>query len=132
MKTILDLAQALNQPKQRLYRYIKRFSLDVHREAGVIYLDEAVERKLTSLFMKDNPPQRSTSDVHQTASLDTAMIRLYESKIELLTQQLETKDRQITELMELNRNQQILLKHEQDKHRPFWQRLLPAGKTING
>lgn len=129
MKTILEVAQALNVPKQQVYRCIKRYAIDVHHEAGVMYLDEAAESKLISHLLKDEPHQRSTSEAHQTASPDAALIRLYESKIELLCQQLEAKDRQIAELLELHRNQQILLKQEQDRHRSFWQRLLPAGRS---
>lgn len=125
MKTILEVAQALNVPKQRVYRCIKRYALDVHHEAGMMYLDEAAESKLISLLLKDEPHQRSTSEAHQTASDEAALIRLYERENELLRQQLQVKDEQIKGL-------QVMLLQEQAKHRPFWQRLLPAGKTING
>lgn len=125
MKTILELAQALNVPKQQVYRCIKRYALDVHRDAGAIYLDEAEESKLIDLFLKNEPRQRSTSEAHQTTSNDAALIHLYERENELLRQQLQMKDEQIKGL-------QVMLLQEQARHRPFWQRLLPAGRTLKG
>lgn len=135
MKTMLELAQELDVPKLKIYRHIKKHSIETHQENGVIYLDATAEQQIKSALQHSEPHHTNTSDthhetLHDTAS-ETAVIQLLQSTVELLTRQLEAKDRQIAELAELNRNQQVLLKQEQDRQRVgFWRRLfLSAGKT---
>lgn len=121
MKTILEIAREVAMPKQRLYRIIKKHVIEVHQKDGVMYLDVAAENKLISHLYEDTPYQRSTSRALPITSDAVEVMRLLERENELLRQQLEVKDEQIKTL-------HLMLSQEQDRHRPFWQRLLPAGK----
>lgn len=130
MKTILQVAQELKVPKLKVYRCIKKRFIETHQENGVIYLDEAAEIQIKMALHNKEPHPSYHDDTYQSAASDVAVIQLLQETIGTLKRQLEAKDQQIAELLELNRNQQVLLKQEQDKHRPFWQRLfLPAGKS---
>lgn len=126
MKTMLELAQELNVPKLKVYRCIKKHFIETHQEHGVIYLDETAETQIKKTLQRSDPHQ---DDTYHNAANDTAAIRLLQEAVNTLKQQLDAKDQQISELLELNRNQQVLLKQEQDRHRSFWQRLLPAGRS---
>lgn len=122
MKTILEIAREVAMPKQRLYRIIKKHSIEVHQKDGVMYLDAAAENKLKSHLYEDTPYQRNTSKALPSASDAVEVIRLYERENELLRQQLQTKDEQIAAL-------QQMLQQEQERNRPWYQRLfLPAPK----
>lgn len=130
MKTMLELAQEMGVAKSTIYRCIKKRCIATVQRNGVTYLDATAETQVKCALQGNESLHDATGAPVQGVADATAMIRLLQQTIEQQTQQLEAKDRQIAELMELHRNQQVLLKQEQDRHRPFWQRLfLPAPRV---
>lgn len=96
MKTMLALAQELGVPKLKVYRCIKRFSIDTIHRNGVIYLDDTAESKVKSALEGSAPFLSDTADTVQAVSDETVNDTVL---IHLLQTQLETKDAQITALM---------------------------------
>lgn len=91
-KTVLQLANEIGIPKQRLYRYIKNHITDVHQIDGVMYIDDAVESLIKSQLLKDN----TSSDVHHEAHHDAVT----DAVVEMLRKELEVKNEQIKSLNE--------------------------------
>lgn len=106
MKTIKQVADELGIRKQRLYRYIKKHCIsDVHHDAGVMYITDALENNIKSVFSKseahrDVEVERITdtdeahhdvgvkriADAAKIAELEREIIEL-KHRIELLEQQ---------------------------------------------
>ena len=56
------MADALGVDKQRVYRYIKKSCIkEAHQKNGVMYYDEAVEKRIKQAFSKNEPHQESAS-----------------------------------------------------------------------
>lgn len=90
-KTIKQMADALGVDKQRVYRYIKKSCInEVHQKNGVMYYDEAVEKRIKQAFSKNEPHQES-------ASSDTVVDVLLKQS-EMLRKELEIKNKQISDL----------------------------------
>ena len=61
-KTIKQMADALGVDKQRVYRYIKKSCIkEAHQKNGVMYYDEAVEKRIKQAFSQNEPHQESAS-----------------------------------------------------------------------
>ena len=118
MKTLLELSQELNVPKQKIYRYIKKHIIEVHLEMGVMYLDETAENLLKQTFNQNNIHQETASEAHQTTSNDT-VLKQFETVIDILKTQLQEKDKQIEQLQKLLDQQQQLHLVEQTKLLPI-------------
>lgn len=90
-KTIKQMADALGVDKQRVYRYIKKNCIsEAHQKNGVMYYDEAVEKRIKQAFCENEPHQES-------ASSDTVVdVLLMQS--EMLQKELEIKNKQISDL----------------------------------
>lgn len=111
-KTVLQVANEIGVPKQRLYRYIKKHISDVHQENGVMYMSDAAETLAKQAFIKA-PHQREARheahhDVHQSTSLDAV--------IDVLKTQLTQKDEQIASLTKALENTTAALKDSQALH----------------
>lgn len=90
-KTIKQMADALGVDKQRVYRYIKKSCInEAHQKNGVMYYDEAVEKRIKQAFYKNEPHQES-------ASSDTVVDVLLKQS-EMLQKELEIKNKQISDL----------------------------------
>ncbi|MDD5842300.1 MAG: NAD(P)-binding domain-containing protein, partial [Solobacterium sp.] len=75
------LADELNISKQKLYRYIKKNHInDVHHDAGVMYIDDALESAIKSVFQDFD----AHHDVHQN--------HINDAVFDTLLMQLEQKD----------------------------------------
>lgn len=98
MKTIKQVADELGISKQRLYRYIKKHRIsDVHHDAGVMYITDALENDIKGLFSKDDAHRDAgtmritdVGDAHHDAiqieELKREIVEL-RHRIELLEQQ---------------------------------------------
>lgn len=109
MKTIKQLADEIGISKQRLYRYIKKNHInDVHHDTvndvPVIYIDDTLETLIKSHFLENC----HINDVHHDTPSDTHHDVPSDTVFELLKMQLKEKDKQIEQLQELLKNQQIL------------------------
>lgn len=105
-KTIKQMADALGVDKQRVYRYIKKNCIsEAHQKNGVMYYDEAVEKRIKQAFSKNEPHQES-------ASSDTVVdVLLMQS--EMLQKELEIKNKQISDLNDrLGECQKLLDQHQ--------------------
>ena len=90
-KTIKQMADAIGVDKQRVYRYIKKSCInEAHQKNGVMYYDEAVEKRIKQAFSKNEPHQES-------ASSDTVVDVLLKQS-EMLQKELEIKNKQISDL----------------------------------
>lgn len=98
MKTIKQVADELGISKQRLYRYIKKHCIsDVHHDAGVMYITDALENNIKTVF-SENEAHHDAGVMHITdtgeahhdavkiAELEREIIEL-KHRIELLEQQ---------------------------------------------
>lgn len=108
-KTIKQVADDLKINKQKLYRYIKRNHInDVHQVKSVIYIDDALERTLKSIFLKSS----ASFDVHQNHINDTSNDA---EIINLLKKELEKSHKRNEHLQKLLENQQVLTLKAQEK-----------------
>ena len=102
MKTVKQLADELNISKQKLYRYIKKNHIsDVHHDAGVMYIDDALESTIKSAFEQ--------SEAHHEAHQN----HINDAVFDALLKQLEEKDKQINELNQRLAESNKLLDQEQ-------------------
>lgn len=106
--SIKQIAEELQLPKQRVYRYIKKECItESEQRNGVMYYDETVFLAIKSAFLNITASDevhretlQSTSEVHQSAStkqFDMEIIQTLQSTIKTLTEQLAVKDNQIAE-----------------------------------
>lgn len=108
-KTIKQLADELGVSKQKLYRYIKKnHIIDVHQVESVIYIDDALESTLKSMFFKNT----TSSDSHQKHINDLSNDA---EIINLLKNELEKSHKRNEHLQQLLENQQILTLKAQEK-----------------
>lgn len=90
-KTIKQIADELQLPKQRVYRYIKSNHIkEAHQENGVMYYDDVAETAIKQAFSKKSTSSEVHHETHQNHINDTV--------IDVLKNQLEVKDRQIEQL----------------------------------
>lgn len=95
-KTIKQIADELQLPKQRVYRYIKSNHIkEAHQENGVMYYDETAEMAIKYAFLKKSVSDEA-SETHQNNAYinDTA----FQAVVDVLKEQLSAKDRQIEQL----------------------------------
>ena len=90
-KTIKQMADALGVDKQRVYRYIKKNCInEAHQKNGVMYYDEAVEKRIKQAFSKNEP--------HQESASSDAVVDVLLKQSEMLQKELEIKNKQISDL----------------------------------
>lgn len=133
-KTIRQIADELQIPKQKVYRYIKSNHIkEEHQENGVMYYDETAEMAIKYAFLQ-RTVSNETSETHQnnTHIDDTA----FQAVVDVLTKQLEVKDKQIEQLtaaltaaQALNAADKQQLLQLEDKHMSLWNKLF--GKKKN-
>lgn len=91
VKTIKQIADELGVDKQRIYRYAKKNCInEAHQKNGVMYYDEATEKRIKKAFSQNEP--------HQESASSDVMIDVLLKQSELLKNELEIKNRQIDEL----------------------------------
>lgn len=134
-KTMKQIADELQIPKQKVYRYIKSNHIkEEYQENGIMYYDVTAEMAIKYAFLQ-KPVSNKTSETHQnnTHIDDTA----FQAVIDILTKQLEAKDRQIEQLQKtveqltaaltaaqaLNAADKQQLLQLEDKHTSLWNRL---------
>ena len=97
-KTIKQIADELSIDKQRVYRYIKRNCIsEAHQKNGVMYYDEAVERRIKQEFLQGEVHQRSASRSTSNDALE-AVIEVLREQTEMLKKELDEKNKQIDSL----------------------------------
>ena len=129
MFTVEEVSKLLSVSKVTIYAKLKKHESKVVVKQGKKYVtDELLSLIKQELnlkeYLKDNLKIDNDIDaINQEISTDRDdLINLNKDLINILKQQLEEKDiqlrekdKQIEELINLNKNNQILLKHEQDK-----------------
>ena len=115
MFTVEEVSKLLSVSKVTIYAKLKKYESKVVVKQGKKYVTE----ELLSLIkqelnlkecLKDNlKVENNTGAINQEIATDR------DDLINFLKQQLEEKDKQIEELINLNKNNQILLKQQQDK-----------------
>lgn len=99
MKTTKQIADDIGVSKQRIYRYIKKHHIkESQQENGVMYYDDVAENLIKQAFSEMDEHQGSTSEAHQEHINDTL--------IDILREELERKDKQISELQKIIVKQQ--------------------------
>ena len=129
MFTVDEVSKLLSVSKVTIYAKLKKYESKVVVKQGKKYVTE----ELLSLIkqelnlkecLKDNlKVENNTGAINQEVATDRDdLINLNQDLINFLKQQLEEKDiqlrekdKQIEELINLNKNNQILLKQQQDK-----------------
>lgn len=129
MFTVGEVSKLLSVSKVTIYAKLKKYESKVVVKQGKKYVTE----ELLSLIkqelnlkecLKDNlKEENNTGAINQEIATDRDdLINLNKDLINFLKQQLEEKDiqlrekdKQIEELINLNKNNQILLKQQQDK-----------------
>ena len=129
MFTVEEVSKLLSVSKVTIYAKLKKYGSKVVVKQGKKYVTE----ELLSLIkqelnlkecLKDNlKVENNTGAINQEIATDRDdLINLNQDLINFLKQQLEEKDiqlrekdKQIEELINLNKNNQILLKQQQDK-----------------
>ena len=129
MFTVEEVSKLLSVSKVTIYAKLKKYGRKVVVKQGKKYVTE----ELLSLIkqelnlkecLKDNlKVENNTGAINQEIATDRDdLINLNQDLINFLKQQLEEKDiqlrekdKQIEELINLNKNNQILLKQQQDK-----------------
>lgn len=90
MKTIKQIADALEMDKQRVYRYIRKNHInEAHQKDGVMWYDEAAETAILQHFTG----KYRINEAHHTTSNDTVI----DTVITMLQQELIAKNRLISE-----------------------------------
>lgn len=142
MKTMRQIAVTLGVSKQQVYRYIKKESIvEAHREANVMYYDEAAEMLIKRYFDGKTTSNELNHDVdktlhdasrevvresHQEAVSDATV----ETLINLLKRELDTKNAQIEALNEALLNAQRQAEAAQMLHAADKRQLITAdGET---
>ena len=108
-KTIKQIADELKIEKQKVYRYIKKNCInEAHQKNGVMYYNEAVQERIKQAFSSKTQNQRSTSN--------EALYDVLLKQSEMLKNELEVKNKQISELQERLAECQKLLDQQQQLH----------------
>lgn len=107
MKTIKQIADEIGIDKQKIYRYIKKKHInEVHREAGVMYIDDVLENLILIEFKEKD----AHHDVHQNHVNEADNNVL----IEMLKKELDSKNEQILNMQKLlDQEQQLRMMVEQ-------------------
>lgn len=91
MKTVKQIADELNVPKQKVYRYIKRECIsEAHQINGVMYYDDAAESLVKQGLLTFTASAEAHHEVLHDAPLDAV--------IDMLRKELEIKNEQIRNL----------------------------------
>jgi DNA-directed RNA polymerase specialized sigma subunit len=94
VKTAKQIADELGIDKQRVYRFIKANCFTVKQSDRITqYYDEAVEKAIKQHFTNGTASETASSD-----AVSDAVLKHYEAVFEALKNELEAKNRQITEL----------------------------------
>lgn len=127
MKTVKQIADELGVNKQKVYRFIKRNCIsEAHQKNGVMYYDEATETLIYSHFNKISPQSEAHHEVHQSTSNDAVI----DAVIKMLQQELEVKNKQISELTAALENTTASLQAAQALHAgTMQQQLLPEASA---
>lgn len=126
MFTVEEVSKLLSVSKVTIYAKLKKYESKVVVKQGKKYVTEELlslikqELNLKECLkdnLKDNlKVENNTGAINQEIATDRDdLINLNQDLINFLKQQLEEKDKQIEELINLNKNNQILLKQQQDK-----------------
>lgn len=118
MFTVEEVSKLLSVSKVTIYAKLKKYESKVVVKQGKKYVTEELlslikqELNLKECLKVEN----NTGAINQEIATDRDdLINLNQDLINFLKQQLEEKDKQIEELINLNKNNQILLKQQQDK-----------------
>ena len=118
MFTVEEVSKLLSVSKVTIYAKLKKYESKVVVKQGKKYVTEELlslikqELNLKECLKVEN----NTGAINQEIATDRDdLINLNQDLINFLKQQLEEKDKQIEELINLNKNNQVLLKQQQDK-----------------
>ena len=129
MFTVEEVSKLLSVSKVTIYAKLKKYESKVVVKQGKKYVTEELlslikqELNLKECLKYNLKVENNTGAINQEIATDRDdLINLNQDLINFLKQQLEEKDRQlrekdkqIEELINLNKNNQILLKQQQDK-----------------
>ena len=129
MFTVEEVSKLLSVSKVTIYAKLKKYESKVVVKQGKKYVTEELlslikqELNLKECLKYNLKVENNTGAINQEIATDRDdLINLNQDLINFLKQQLEEKDiqlrekdKQIEELINLNKNNQILLKQQQDK-----------------
>ena len=93
--TIKEIADELGIDKQKVYRYIKKKCInEAHQENGKNFYNEATKKAI----LKDFSQKDISTEAHQKHISETA----FETVVNTLKKELETKNKQIEDLQKQN------------------------------
>ncbi|MDB2105074.1 hypothetical protein [Clostridium paraputrificum] len=129
MFTVEEVSKLLSVSKVTIYAKLKKYGSKVVVKQGKKYVTEELlslikqELNLKECLKYNLKVENNTGAINQEIATDRDdLINLNQDLINFLKQQLEEKDiqlrekdKQIEELINLNKNNQILLKQQQDK-----------------
>lgn len=117
-KTLLQLAKEIGVDKQKVYRCLKRYNMTYHLIDEVMYIDEATQTDIKTLIL--NKKEKS-HEIYQKIEHDVVLkqletvINILKNELEIKSQQLKEKDKQIFDLTKLlDQEQQIRLLEKQN------------------
>lgn len=107
MKTIKQIADEIGIDKQKVYRYIKKNHInDVHLDAGVMYIDDVIEKLVIEYFC--------VYEVHHESHQNHINEKENDVLIEMLKKELDSKNEQILNMQKLlDQEQQLRMIVEQ-------------------
>lgn len=118
--TIKQLSDEIGVDKQKVYRYIKKNHInEVHQENGVMYYDEGVKKQIKSHFQRIALDNITSEKTLASASFDVLL-----KQSELLKNELEAKNEQISRLQNQLEQSQKLIDQEQQLRMAEHQRVL--------
>lgn len=122
MYSVDEVASKLNVSNVTIYAKLKKHEDKVVLKNGKKYVDEELFNLIkdslklkTNFTTKENEDNSSMNETAATSTQDEDLININKELVNVLIKQLEEKDKAIQELINLNKNSQVLLKQDQDK-----------------
>ena len=120
LRSVEDVAFELKVSKTSIYNKLKlkEFNCLIGKKQGTSMVDEDLFNLIKDSLKLNNIVENekiSSDENKEIPMVDDDLFKLNKELISSLLDQLKEKDKQIEELINLNKNNQILLKQEQDK-----------------
>ena len=121
MYNVEEVAKRVGVSKVTIYKKIKRLKelekFLVNKEDRVYILDEGIKILKESINKNKYNSSKSNVEYEVSADLDVnnELINMLKDQLKEKDIQIKEKDKQLNELINLNKNNQILLKQQQEK-----------------
>lgn len=121
MYNVEEVAKRVGVSKVTVYKKIKNLKklekFIVNKEDRVYILDEGIKILKESINKNKHSPNKINVEDEVSVELDSSkeLINILKDQLKEKDIQLKEKDKQLNELINLNKNNQVLLKQQQDK-----------------